>query len=64
MALEIFDLGGRRVASLADGVRGPGRYDLRWAATRDRGGRVPAGLYFARFDTPGFTRTVRVILLP
>ena len=64
VSLEIFDLGGRRVASLADGVRGPGRYDLRWAATRDRGGRVPAGLYFARFDTPGFTRTVRVILLP
>jgi len=64
VTLEIFDLGGRRVATVVDGVRGPGRYDARWSATSDRGGRVAAGLYFARFSTHGLARTLRLVVLP
>lgn len=62
--LGIFDLGGRRVASLASGMLGAGHHSLRWN-TQDAAGRaVPAGLYFARFSTPGLTRVARLAVLP
>lgn len=62
--LAVFDLSGRRIASLADGVLGAGPHTLRWNAQDDAGRRVPAGLYFVRFTTPGLARVARVALLP
>ena len=63
-SLEIYDLGGRRVASLAAGEQGAGRHELTWGAVDASGSRVQAGLYFARFSTRGLSRTSRVIVLP
>lgn len=64
VSLQIFDLSGRRVAGLAEGLREAGRHDVRWNATDDHGVRVGAGLYFARFSTPGLERSQRLIVLP
>ncbi len=64
VSLAVYDLGGRRVALLADGVMGEGRQSLRWNAQDDAGRAVPAGLYFVRFETPGLTRVSRLVLLP
>lgn len=51
--LEVFDLGGRRVRTLADRVLDIGAHVIEWDG-RDREGRtVPHGLYFARLSTPG-----------
>ncbi|MCC6348827.1 MAG: T9SS type A sorting domain-containing protein [Candidatus Eisenbacteria bacterium] len=60
----IFDLSGRRVATLAAGPVGEGHHVLRWNARDDAGRGVPAGLYFVRFSTPGLTRVQRLALLP
>lgn len=62
--LAIFDLSGRRVATLADGMQGSGRHLLRWDATDTGGMRVGAGIYFARFQTQGMSRTARLVVLP
>ncbi len=64
VSLEIFDLGGRRVASLASGEQAAGRHEVTWRADDALGARVPGGLYFARFATPGLNRVERVIVLP
>ncbi|HTR97615.1 MAG TPA: FlgD immunoglobulin-like domain containing protein [Candidatus Acidoferrales bacterium] len=64
VSLAIYDLNGRRVATLADGDVGQGRHTLRWNAQNDAGGTVSAGLYFARFETPGLRRVARLVLLP
>jgi endonuclease/exonuclease/phosphatase family metal-dependent hydrolase len=64
VTLDLFDLSGRRVAGLARGVFGAGRHDVAWGALDAAGARVPAGLYFARFWTPGLERTARIVLLP
>ena len=64
VSLQLFDLSGRRVAALAEGMREAGRHDVRWNATDDHGVRVGAGLYFARFSTPGLERSQRLIVLP
>ncbi len=63
-SLTILDVTGRTVATLAEGRQAAGRYSLRWDARRSDGSTLPAGLYFARFSTPGLTRTTRLVLLP
>lgn len=62
--LAIYDLSGRRVATLAAGEMGAGRHAEFWNARSERGGRVPAGIYFASFATAGLSKTVRVVVLP
>ena len=63
-SLEIYDLTGRRVASLASGEQGAGRHEVSWHAVDAQGARVPGGLYFARFETLGLSRFERVVVLP
>ena len=63
-SLEIYDFGGRRVATLASGEQGAGRHEVTWQAVDASGSRVAGGLYFARFTTPGLDRVERVIVLP
>ena len=64
VSLEIFDLGGRRVASLASGVENAGHHQLRWDATTGNGPRIAGGLYFARFITRGLSTSRRIVVLP
>ena len=64
VSLEIYDLAGRRVATLAEGHFEPGHHELTWSARDDRAARVKAGLYFARFETRGLSRTARLIVMP
>jgi hypothetical protein len=61
--LSIFDLGGRRVATLASGSQDAGRHLLHWDATDASGARLGAGIYFARFHTAGLERTARLVVL-
>jgi endonuclease/exonuclease/phosphatase family metal-dependent hydrolase len=64
VSLAIYDLSGRRLANLVSGAQEASRYQVRWNAATDRGARVPAGLYFARFTTPGMSRVSRLVVLP
>ena len=64
VSLEIFDLAGRRVATLVSGERGAGHYQMRWSGMNESGGRVKAGLYFVRFATAGLHRVERIVRLP
>jgi flagellar hook assembly protein FlgD len=54
----VFDLGGRRVATLAHGDQPAGDAVLRWSLTDARGRRVPAGVYLIR-AAAGSERTMR-----
>ena len=64
VSLAIYDLTGRRVATIVSGSLGPGRYHFPWNAVSEGGPRVAGGLYFARFITPGMQRVSRLIVLP
>ena len=59
----VFDAGGRRVRTLADGRFAAGTSALAWEGNDDRGGRAPAGLYFVRVTTPDRTLTRRIVRL-
>ncbi len=49
--LSVFDVGGRRVATLVHGTVSPGEVEATWSG-RDSGGRELHGLFFARLQTP------------
>jgi len=62
--LAIYDLSGRRVATIVSGDLVAGRHVEFWNARDARGGRVAAGIYFAAFETEGMAKTARVVVLP
>jgi photosystem II stability/assembly factor-like uncharacterized protein len=63
VSVEIYDLTGRKVRSLAAGRRGAGGHELRWDGTNDSGRRVASGVYFVRLDTGrgAVTRTLNIV---
>jgi endonuclease/exonuclease/phosphatase family metal-dependent hydrolase len=64
VSLAIYDPSGRRVATLAGGEWPAGRHQVHWQPADRTGSALHAGLYFARFSTPGLTRVARLIVLP
>jgi hypothetical protein len=60
--LEVLDVQGRVVATLAEGDFAAGRHERSWDASA-HGARAGAGLYFVRLETPEGRRVHRVALL-
>ncbi len=63
MRLEIFDLAGRRIATLADGPFAAGEQALTWDGRDAAGNPQASGVYFIRFAALGHTESKRLILL-
>jgi 3',5'-cyclic AMP phosphodiesterase CpdA len=58
LRLEIVDIGGRRVATIAHGFQPAGRREYAWDG-RAAGVRAPAGVYFVRLEAAGRVLTRR-----
>jgi hypothetical protein len=58
VTLTVFDLQGRLVQTLADGVQPAGRHQVTF-----NGSALASGTYFVRFHTPTATRTEKLLLL-
>jgi hypothetical protein len=56
--IDVFDVAGKRVASLCNGVFPPGVHDVSWAASN-----VASGVYFARLTAGDRVATRRLLLL-
>jgi subtilisin family serine protease len=59
--LAVFDLAGRRVRTLAQGVAAPGRFETQWDLKSDDGRTVPRGLCFIRLRVGGTSVTQKVM---
>lgn len=62
--LVILDLQGRRIATLADGVRGAGRHVTVWQGRSDAGAVTPAGVYVAVLEQDGARASTRIVRAP
>jgi flagellar hook assembly protein FlgD len=62
LTLSIYDITGRRVAQLIDGVMNAGRHEVPWAGTDDKGRAVASGVYCYRLKTPYGVETRRMVL--
>ncbi len=63
VSLAVFDVSGRTVRVLVQGVLPQGRYTLTWDLRSDRRGEVPAGVYFARLSVDERHITRRIIVV-
>ena len=61
--LAIYDLAGRRLRALFDGVVASGHAVAEWDGRDDHGAAVPPGVYLARAERAGATWTRRVLRL-
>jgi hypothetical protein len=61
--LAVFDVGGRRVASLLSGSLGSGRHVATWNGRGVDGSPAASGVYFVRLTTPERTVTRDMLLL-
>jgi hypothetical protein len=61
--LAVFDVSGRHVRTLLQGVRAPGTYQAVWDGRDERGQMIHSGVYFYRLRAPGFesTRSLQII---
>jgi len=59
--VEVYDLSGRRVATVAGGHRAAGRASLAWNGHDDAGRPLGAGVYLARVSAGGATATTRLV---
>jgi flagellar hook assembly protein FlgD len=63
VALRVYDVRGKLVKTVFEGVKPAGYHAFRWDGTDNRGAPVATGVYFARFvaDEARFTR--KMVLL-
>lgn len=61
--LSIYDLSGRLVRHLADGVFPAGSHAVAWNGTDSSGRRAASGVYFARVEAAGLSETRKIVLL-
>jgi hypothetical protein len=59
--LRVFDVQGRAVATLADGVMGPGPVEIAWDGRDAGGAAVGAGLYFYQLTVGAESFTAKLI---
>ena len=61
--LEIFDVTGRKIATLVDRMEEKGHHDTLWAGTNSEGRRVCSGIYYYRLSAGKRTTTRKMVLL-
>jgi len=61
--IVVYDVTGRRVATLVDGYRPEGERSVSWDGRNDGGTEVATGVYFYRMTTTGFSLTRKMVLL-
>jgi len=62
--LEVFNLRGARVRTLASGWHEAGRSEVVWHGEDEVGRRVPAGVYLVRLQAGGLIGTQRIVKMP
>jgi hypothetical protein len=65
--IAVYDLRGRMIKSLADGVQTAGSHEILWNGTDRSGGSVPTGIYVLKMrvssDRRGYTATRKMVLM-
>jgi flagellar hook assembly protein FlgD len=62
VVLRVYDVSGRLVRTLVDGVREGNQYVATWDGKNDRGTRVAAGIYFYKLQHGPKTMTKKMVL--
>jgi len=61
--LDVYDLQGRQVRNLQDGVLDVGPHTRSWDGVTTAGSRAPTGVYLVKLSTPGLVLTSKALLI-
>jgi hypothetical protein len=61
--LEIFDITGRKMATLVSKELPPGEYEVRWDGRDDAGRKVSSGVYIYRLKAGSFVQSRKMLLI-
>jgi hypothetical protein len=61
--LDVFDVHGRHIRSLLDGVLMSGEHEFRWDGRSDAARSMPSGIYLVRLESQGRALTREAVLL-
>lgn len=61
--VKIYNILGQIVLTLYDKLTYPGKYTITWGGKDNEGKEVSSGIYFYQLSTPGFTESLKMILL-
>jgi hypothetical protein len=63
VSLVVYDVAGRRVKKLVDGIKDPGVHTVTWSGDDDFGRNVSQGVYFYRLSAGDFRSTKKLLWL-
>ncbi len=63
ISLDVLDMLGRRVVTLAEGAYDAGRHQIVWNGLTEKGVAPNSGVYFYRLKTDSFESTKRMTLI-
>ncbi len=61
--LVVYDVAGRRVRTLVNGLKKANRYEVEWDGKDNRGVSVSSGVYFYRIEAGKFKKTRKMVLI-
>jgi len=63
VSINVFDVNGRKIRSLYNGIQIPGQHEVRWDAKDDHGRSMSSGVYLFNVNVGGKTQTAKTLLL-
>ncbi|MEO0137382.1 MAG: T9SS type A sorting domain-containing protein [candidate division WOR-3 bacterium] len=63
ISLVVYDVLGRQVKRLKDGIEKPGDYKISWNGFDDNNRKVAGGVYFCRFEAEDYIATKKFIIM-
>ena len=63
MSLRVYDLMGREVRTLVNGLQRAGYHEILWNGMNNKGEQVAAGLYLYQMKSEGLTKTMKMVLI-
>lgn len=64
VTLRVYDVAGRLVRTLFNGVKDAGSHSIPWDGMNDQGTPVASGIYFYEMETRGFSAARKMVVLP
>ncbi len=61
--IAIFDISGKKTASIIEGIHVPGNYTYVWDCDDMQGNPVKSGVYFCRYISSGIVRTAKIVII-
>ena len=64
LSVKVYDVRGRQIRTIFEGIRGPGVASFQWDALDQSGGTVGVGTYFVRARHRDQTTETRIVKIP